>query len=416
MMSFGPETRPEDPGDGELKRRIADVGRELAAGISSVLDALPFGTHGPAALARTIGVNKILAGRVLSAARKADPIAVLYAAPGPDPLRRLLRAARKQGVTSDVVAAAENAVGRFEALIRQDAGDRSALDAMISAWLPEARAEFELRRKQTVFRGMSQLMGVAADRHITTIMFNLSADGEHLDVMCLFAMLGLRRLRDGCTVKFSSRRLAQGEPPRLPRTLDGDAVEGVQGLLLEEYCAKPAPRINVHHVGDVVHYTLAGNDFGPRSATDLVFAEINRGEMPHVLKDTPQRKRHASADVTTPAKLLVYDLLLHEGVFPGAGPSLHIYNTTFDGVADVNDPARDIDRLDLCETIQLLGTGIQKFSNPEMPRYVELLSDVCGRLGWDGSRFRGYRCRIEYPIFGSQVTMAFAPVPPSPKG
>lgn len=413
MTGTNSEYTLPSPGDGTLKTRIADVGRELAAGISTVLDALPFGTHGPAALARTIGVDKILAGRVLNAARKSDPIAVLYAAPGPEPLRRLLRAARKQGVTPGLIASAESAVERFEALIRQDAGDRSALDAMISAWLPEARAEFELRRKQTVFRGMSQLMGVAADKHITTIMFNLSPDGEHLDVMCLFAMLGLQRLRDGCTVKFSSRRLTQGEPPRLPRTLDGEAVEGVQGLLLDEYCAKPAPRINVHHAGDVVHYSLAGNDFGPRSATDLVFAEINRGEMPHVLHDAPQRKRHASADVTTPAKLLVYDLILHEDVFPGAVPNLYVYNTTFDGVADVNDPARDIDRFDLCETIQLLGTGVQKFSNPEMPRYVELLTDVCRRLGWDASRFRGYRCRIEYPIFGSQVTMAFTPTPPT---
>jgi hypothetical protein len=416
MANAAPERNHVKPGDGELKRRIADVGRGLAAGISSVLDALPFGTHGPAALARTIGVDKILAGRVLSAARKADPIAVLYAAPGPDPLRRLLRAARKQGVAADILVAAERAVERFEALIRQEAGDRSALDAMISAWLPEARAEFELRRKQTVFRGMSQLVGVAADKHVTTIMFNLSADEEHLDVMCLFAMLGLHRLRDGCTVKFSSRRLTQGEPPRLPCTLDGEAVEGVQGLLLEDYCSRPAPRINVDHAGDVVHYTLAGNEFGPRSATDLVFAEVNRGEMPHVLKDAPQRKRHASADVTTPAKVLVYDLLLHEDVFPGAVPSLHIYNTTFDGVADVNDPARDIDRLDLCETIQLLGTGIPRFSNPEMPRYVELLTDICRRLGWDGSRFRGYRCRIEYPIFGTQVTMAFKPPPPPRAG
>ena len=409
MSIANPQVVATHSGEGELKRRIADVGRELAAGIGTVLDALPFGAHGPAALARTIGVDKILAGRVLSAARKTDPLAVVYAVPGPDPLRRLLRAARKQGVNADLITAAENAVERFEALIRQDAGDRSALDAMISAWLPEAKSEFELRRKQTVFRGMSQLLGVAADKHITTIMFNLSADGEHLDVMCLFAMLGLQRLRDGCTAKFSSRRLTPGDPPRLPCTLDGEAVEGVQGLLLDEYCSKPAPRINVHHAGEVVHYTLAGSDFGPRSAVDLVFAEINRGEMPHVLKDAPQRKRHASADVTMPTKVLVYDLILHEEVFPGAVPSLHIYNTTFDGVADVNDPARDIDRFDLSETIQLLGTGIQRFGAQEMPRYVELLGEVCRKLDWNPNRFRAYRCRIEYPIFGSQVTLAFTP-------
>ena len=113
--------------------------------------------------------------------------------------------------------------------------------------------------------------------------------------------------------------------------------------------------------------------------------------------------------MTTPAKVLVYDLLTHEDVAPEVDPSLFIYNTAFDGAADVNDPARDIDRLDLCEGIQHLGTGINKFRNPEMPHYVELLEHICERLGWDADRFRGYRCRVEYPIFGTQVTMAFHP-------
>ena len=392
-----------------LKTRIASVGRDLALGIGCVLDAIPYGTHGPAALARTIGVDKILAGRVLKAARYSDPMAVLHSAPGPDPLRRLLRAARKQGVSTEVITAAEDAVRRFEALIRQDAGDRSALDAMISAWLPEARAEFELRRKQTVFRGMSQLLGVATEKHVTTIMLNLSADGEHLDVMCLFGMLGLQRLRSGTTVKFSTRRLSREDTPRVPQTLELLPVEGVAGLRVDEFCSSPAPELDVHHVGDVVHYTLAGNGFGPRSAADLVFAEVNLAEMPHRLPGASERLRHASADVTTPAKVLVFDVIVHEDVFPGVDPSLFIYDTTFDGVADVNDPARDIDRLDLCETVRPLGTGVRKFSTSEMPRYVELLQHICGKLGWDGERFRGYRCRIEYPIYGSQVTAAFNP-------
>jgi hypothetical protein len=391
----------------ELKSRIMAVGRDLAAGIGSVLDAIPYGTHAPAALARTMGVDKLLAGRVLKALRNPDPMAVLNTAPGPDPLRRLLRAARRQGVAPETIAAAEEAVRRFEALIRQEAGDRSALDAMLSAWLPAARAEFELRRKQTVFRGMSQLLGVATDKHVTTIMLNLSPDGVHLDVMCLFGMLGLQRLRPGATVKFSTRRLSRDDTPRVPRTLALSPVEGVEGLRVDEFCTAPAPQLDVHHVGDVVHYTLAGDDFGPRSAIDLVFAEVNLAEMPRHLPGSPPRLRHASADVTTPAKVLVFDVLVHEEVFPGTDPQLFIYDTTFDGVADVNDPARNIDRLDLCETVRPLGTGIDKFHNPEMPRYVELMRHICEKLGWTGDRFRGYRCRIEYPIYGSQVTAAF---------
>jgi hypothetical protein len=33
---------------------------------------------------------------------------------------------------------------------------------------------------------------------------------------------------------------------------------------------------------------------------------------------------------------------------------------------------------------------------------------VCERLGYDAGAFRSYRCTIDYPVYGSQVSMAFA--------
>lgn len=407
VSGFQPETEPT------LESRIASVGSELARSIGCVIDAIPGTPHGPAELARSIGVDKVLASRALKAARNKDPMAVLHLAPGPEPLRRLLRGARKGAVSGELITAAEDAVRHFELLIRREAGDLSGLHAMISAWLPEARSEFEVRRKQAAFRAMSQLMGAAMHTHISTMMLHPSEDGEHLDVICLVGFMGLQRLRPGSAVKFSTRRLPKGGAPRLPRTLDGTPVEGADGLRLDEFCSAPPARLNVLRAGEVVHYTLAENGFGPRSAADLVFAEVNLTEMPHYLRHAPHRKRHVSADVTIPAKVLVFDALLHEAVFPGADPNLFIYDTTFDGAADVNDPARDIDRLDLCESIQHLGTGIGKFRTTDVPRYVELLRHVCTKLGWEGDRFRGYRCRIEYPVYGSQITMAFnPPLPP----
>ena len=60
-----------------------------------------------------------------------------------------------------------------------------------------------------------------------------------------------------------------------------------------------------------------------------------------------------------------------------------------------------------------MGQGLAKFRTAEIPRYADLLRHVCARLNWDGERFRGFRCRIDYPIYGSQVAMAFdAPPPP----
>ena len=44
-----------------------------------------------------------------------DPIAVLYTAPGPEPMRRLLAAAKRSGVPADIIYAAREAVDEFDA-------------------------------------------------------------------------------------------------------------------------------------------------------------------------------------------------------------------------------------------------------------------------------------------------------------
>lgn len=396
--------------NGTLELQMASVGVDLARAIGGVLDAIPGGRSGPVDLARSLGIDKVLASRVLKADRNRDPMAFLYLAPGPEPLRRLVRLAARHDVPAATIAAAERSIAQFEELVRQEAGDRSALEAMISGWLPEARAEFELRRKQAAFRALSQLRGAAVDTYLSTAIVHPSEDPAFLDIVWLLGFFGLQRLRSGSPLKFATRRMAGGGKPRQPQTLEGRSVLGLDGLRLDAFCSVPPPSIAAHPVGEIVHYTLAEAGFGPRSATDLVFAEVNRAELSRCVPPPPHRKRYVFVEVNPPAKVLVFDALVHEDVLTSE-PALFIYDTAFDGVADVNDRARDIDRLDLLETIRPLGRGIAKFRTTDAPRYSELLQHVCGTLGWDGERFRGFRCRIDYPLYGSQVVMAFdAPV------
>lgn len=395
-----------------LERRIARIGESLAVRVSRLVAAVPGNPQGPVSLARAIGVDKVLASRLLRAASNRDPVAVLQMMPGPEPLRRLASAAGKKGVSAELVEELQEAVDQFDDLIRNEAGDRSALDAILSAWLPEARAEFELRRKQAAFRALSQLKGQAAATFLSSVFLHPSVDGEHIDIVWIIALLGLQRLRPGVAVKFATRRVSGENAPRQPRTLDGVPVEGFDGLRLDQFSSSPPAELQVHRVNDVVHYTLAESGFGPRSAADLVFAEANFGELPRYVPSEKKRKRHVFAEVSTPSKLLVFDALVHEDVFSGVDPTLHIYDTAFEGVADVNDPSRDIDRMDLIESIQPLGKGISKFRVTEVPWYSDLLHLVCTKLNWAGERFRAFRCRIDYPIYGSQVAMAFETIPP----
>jgi len=202
--------------------------------------------------------------------------------------------------------------------------------------------------------------------------------------------------------------------PRLPRTLAGEPVESYNGLRLEQFCSHPPPKLAVNRAGEIVHYTLAGDEFGPKSAVDLILAEKNLAEIDRYVPRERGRKANVFAEVGTPTKLLQFDVLLHDDVYPGSEPELRVYDTALDGVADVNDPSRDIDQFDLAESIQLLGRGPARIPSPHVSQYDDLVRHAFDQLGWNLDAFRGYRCTIDYPVYGSQVAMVFDPPPPPP--
>lgn len=392
---------------GELEIRIIQTGERLLAGLGRAVESVPDSRLGPQALARRLGLDKVLASRVLKTVRSGDPLAAIHRAPGPEPLRRVIRALVKAGVDAGVIAEAASAIEEFEQLIRDDVGDRSSLDAIVSAWVPEARKEFELRRKQSAFKALSQLKGTQADTLMASVFLHPTQDGRHLDVVWINGLFGLHRLRPGAGVKFATRLMDSQKGGRAPCTLDGQRVESQAELMLAEFCSSPTPQLDVHQAGDAVLYTLRDNGFGPRSATDVVFAEANRGEVARYAKPGVTRKTYVFAEVSTPSQVLQFDAFVHEDLFAGSDPSLRIYDTSFEGVADINDPTRNLDQLDLMESIESLGTGVSRCRSADISRYADLLRMVCDKLSWDSRTFRGFRCRIDYPIYGTQVAMAW---------
>ncbi len=405
-------TRNEGDTASGLEARAADVGRELGQCLRELLEGLPGSPRGPQQLARVLGLDKVLTSRVLKAARVKEPIAVLFHAPGPEPLRRLVRSVARSGGAPEAAKRAGAAVDRFERLIRQDGGDRSSLDAVISAWLPETRRDFELRRKQAAFKAMSQLRGTMAETNLACVLLHPSDDGKNLDVVWVFGLLGFQRLRPGVSAKVTTRRMTPQGGPRQPVNLDGRPITHVEDARLDEFCEAPPAPLDVRQAGDVVHYMLGGDGFGPRSAVDLVLVEVNFREIPRFVPRGSGRKGNVFAEVSAPAKSLLFDVFVHEDVYPGSEPQLVIYDTALEGVANVNDPARDVDRLQVAETIQPLGRGAATGRNAQVPGYAGMLRHVFGKLGWDDRAFRGYRCAIDYPIYGTQVAMAFDPPPP----
>lgn len=386
------------------------TGDELMSGLTGVLKFVPGNDAGPQRLATELGVDTVLASRLLKAVRSPDSMSLIHRAPGPEPLRRVLRASAKHGVPADALAAAHEAVDAFENLIDSAAGDRSSLEAILSAWVPEARREFELRRKQAAFRAISQLKGVQANVFAETAIFAPSADGQHCDVVWIKAVSGLARLRPAAVVKFTSKRGVEAPNTRVPFTVFGEPIDSVQNAVVPEFCTSPTPALTAQIVGEQTHYLLEGVKLG--DSIQMMTCEVNRSEIARYVPTSRGRRAWASSDLVIPAQRFQFDAIVHKDLFPNEHPDLRIYDTAIRGTADRNDPARDIDQFDLLESLEHLGTGLARFASSDVPRYRQMLEFICAKLSFDPETFRGYRVASDYPIYGSQYTMSFRTTDP----
>jgi len=393
-----------------LPATLRTLGEDLARTLAAVLDALPEAGQGPQRLGAAVGMDKVFAHRLLKCVHAGEPHAVLLAAPGPDPLLRFVHAAEKRGATTEDVTSAAAVLERFRSVLREEVGDRSKLDAILTAYVPEARVEFELRRKQAVFKAQSQLKGISAATNFGAVFLHPSAAPEHAgmaDVVWVAGLYGLQRWQPGARTKVSTRRFVVDGEDRRPTTLAGERVEGLDGLRLDQFCAAPPAELAVRHVGETVHYVLAGDELGQKANRDLVFAEVNVGELSATPR--PGRRPYVFVEISTPAKRLVFDVFVHHSLWTNLKPELGVYDTAFDGVVDVNDPAREIDRMQTSDLLTVLGQRPDQLVHAHVPHHAALLAHVHEALGWDPSAFHGWRAAVDYPLYGAQVAVSFAP-------
>ncbi|MFT3684462.1 MAG: hypothetical protein QM783_05955 [Phycisphaerales bacterium] len=332
--------------------------------------------------------------------------------PGPEALRKLVQTAAARDVPEKVVDALQNAVGAFEVLVREHGGSRGALGAIISGWVPEARERFEIESKQAAFRAMANLRGSAAATMVNVAFLHPSATPGRVDGLGIVGYAGLRRTRPGTPLHLSTQRTGPGAENERPLTVLGEPTDGLGvDMLLREFCSTPTPEIMIRPAGSVAHYLLAGDRVGLTGAIDIFLGEFT----PRVFgmaASSPGRRVSVTADIEICAEELVFDALIHRDVWPGAEPDLAIYDTSMLGRVNVNDRERDIDKMDLLETVVHLGSGVRSCRVAGVPRYVEMLRSVCTQRGWDAEAFRCYRCRVEYPVYGTQAMLSWQPPAP----
>lgn len=405
-----------------LETRFGEVGGNLADSLRALLAALPGGPHRPSRLAKLLDVNRAVTSRLLTATGKRDPLEVLHLVPGPEPLRKLVTRLGALDVPTELLKTASAAINAFDQLIAEEAGTRPALDALISPQLPGAREKLELSSRYSIFRGVSQLKGVQGDLWVGTAIVTPSEETpDKLDLTWLNGAVAMQRLRPGVSVRFSYRFPRKGDDPDEASNhspTGEDVLPAIGVTSLEQFCVNPPARLEARRAGEAIHYTLPEDILGPKDKVDMFVVDHHPASMKRFADAgiaPGERDRTALfIEPAIPVANLHFDVILHEEAFPGCEPQLYFYDTGYDGIANVNDETRDIDRVDLVAPLEMLGSDLRRYTANELASYGPMLQHLANRFGWDPTRFRGYRLSLQYPVYGWQVCMAFQK-PQAPK-
>ena len=381
-----------------LEQRIVSTSETLVRSLEEVILGLPTRPDRPVMLARALGLNKDFSSRLMSALRKNDAFAALHTLPGPAPLQQMLDAARAQNVDPVIIDAATVAVEAFAELIQTEFEARSGLDALLSASLPDARERYELTAKQAIYRGQVGIKGVSVDTMLVTFLVGPpNPETQRCDTVVINACYGLRRVRPGAHFEMNTTLRERGNRTEFD----------TQGTVLADYCSPTPPPMQTVREGDRVRYLLDDKTLGYRSPIDFVTREAYSQNHPLTLKDSDTPSRWFYALVDAPAKTLAFDILIHRDVWLGVDPDLAIFDSAIHGELDLRKDIPVTQRMELAEKVTPLGVGTRNFRSADAPRYIDMLSSAIGGTGWNLDEFRGYRCRVTYPVFGSQVCTSF---------
>lgn len=404
----GPQSTLEPQDTSEFQTQVEAVGRGLVQRLTALHAAVLAPGSGPKRVADLLGQPVPMASRVLKALAESSPVGALHRLPGPAPLRRWVRAAGRKGADAALLKGALDAVDAFDALIAREAGDRGALDAQLVAWLPEARRTLELRRRQSVFRGLSELNGASCQLDISTMLLHPSEDGRGVDLCCIQARTGIVTLRPDTAIKFVTERIAHAGRERHPLSVDGaELLDAGQNVRLDAFCDGAPAALQVDHHGDRFQYLLRTPGFGPRASADIALAEVNRSEFERVPVGGPGGPFFTHL-MQLPSRYGVLDVIVHQSLAPDREPELHLYRNVGEAQARPNDPLREVDRIEPLEDVQRVRGEFVDQRLVGFPRYGEMLEHVRARLGWDFTGGGFFRAQMEYPVPGTQVTLLLA--------
>ena len=385
--------------------------RQVRKTFADLIVTVPGGVQKPSDLQKSLALDQKLSWKILKIVDTEDPLSAAQFMPGTAAIQLFLKAAARQKLPIERIEDANAAADSFEELVNTHAGDRTSFDAMISACCHGAHQRMDLVQKRSAYRANSYLLGIQAGTQLSCQIYCPNADDPtRLDFAGVRGYVGLCGLRPDASWIVSRTRTADDDgvvrQPVIREPID-PAVENQAGIsLLTEFCSQPLPKLrSVATNTGYLYGELLSNGVGNTAAFDCMFGDVSYQALSRY-RDEHNQFGAICAEIRTPCKVLILDLIVREDTFGPLQPQVEVYSEHGGGPTFVEGGRRH--KLDTIESVVYLGRGSSVVHTRDISRYCELCDYIFERLEWDGECFDVYRCRVEYPITPSTVLMRFS--------
>jgi hypothetical protein len=408
----------------EMKRAVDGVGltfqtdaervlSRVRNAFAQVLEILRRDTQEGKSLDRALGIDRTLSWKIQKVAHSADLFVAAQHMPGSTAMEIFLKAAIQRDVPGDIVESAAHALADFEKLVELHAGDRASFEIMAAGFTKRVRASASLAHCRAAVRANAGIWGVHAAAQLRTDVIWPSSRSGQVDIASLRGFVGFRRLRPDVPWVIARSRCSDndGRVRRIfaPEPID-PAGHGEGELppvpLLRDFCSRPLPEFRRVAWGDgYLDDELLAGPVGNRGAVTCIAGEVSRSVASY-FRDGDNTFGEFIVTVRTPCDALVFDLLVHEDLFPDSSPEFAVYSELAGG-APFPAGNRTRQPLPIPASVDLIGRGPEAVHCAEVPRYAEMIRYALDKLAWNGSRLRVYRVCLPFPPMPASVVMRY---------
>jgi hypothetical protein len=403
---------PAADGDGLPGHSIASVAAALRASLTPLLHALAGTPLRPIRLMQRVGLDKSLASRLVQAVRTPSDLEFLHTVPSPTGLRILLERARN---TADarLLREVEAKVRHFEELLDTLPGGRQTLDAHMGEASSAIRERREQMARQASFKAVSFLFGHCCETLTTALFILPSASSGKVDVVEVHRRIGLQRLAASMALPLLSVQLRgtvqDEDSPCMVALAGNEASTSPADYLVPSACSLPLPDLKVVHDGSLTTFVLEPGRAVPMPACATTAFRVLRADtvaQPAAWNIVRNYMLH------TPCRTLVRDLFVADGLWPDAWPLVGFYLPGPSGTPMVTiEPGQPhLRQVNLTARIEQLAPGGAGFALDGVADQRAAIEQALARAGISPAGFRGWRCRMGYPVplIEMQLALRFA--------